>query len=160
MSDEPETAELGWNTVQVFGQRLEVAPCVVRASAYGLIADAHGHLAIVQTSRGAYLPGGGRARGETAVAAIIREAQEECGLLVHPGKWTERAIQFVYSAPEQTHFEKRSVFIECTVAGPTSSPREADHELLWLTPQTAARTLSHESHRWAVACWLNRAASK
>ena len=31
---------------------------------------------------------------------------------------------------------------------------EADHALIWVTPDEAIRTLRHDSHAWAVAAWL------
>ena len=31
---------------------------------------------------------------------------------------------------------------------------EADHELVWVTPQEAITQLAHPSHRWAVTQWL------
>jgi 8-oxo-dGTP diphosphatase len=33
---------------------------------------------------------------------------------------------------------------------------EDDHSLVWLAPEEALRRLRHDSHAWAVACWLRR----
>lgn len=117
--------------VPVFGVRPEVEAWVMRESAYGLVEDDLGRLAIVRTSQGMFLPGGGIEAGETPEEAITREALKECGLVIRLGVWAARAVQFVYSERERTHFEKRSTFIGGAVDGWGVAPREADHELVW-----------------------------
>lgn len=147
-----------WNNVPVFGTRPELG-CVIRPSAYGLCAGEHGRLAVVRTARGTYLPGGGIDADESPEDAIAREAREEGGLILRVGVWRIRALQFVYSEPEQTHYEKRSTFIDCAVDGPGVPVLETDHELMWLSPQLAHDRLSHESQRWAVRCWAIKSGS-
>ena len=142
-----------WSTVRVFGARPEVGECVIRPSAYGVVEDVEGRLAVVCTTQGNFLPGGCIEAGETPEETIKRETLEECGLLVRLGAWTLRAVQFAYSVSESTHFEKRSIFIEGTVEYPFKKAFEADHELVWIKPATAAGILSHPSHSWAVEQW-------
>jgi 8-oxo-dGTP diphosphatase len=101
---------------------------VIRVGAYGLVSDNRGRLAVVRTGQGTFLPGGGIEPGEGPEEAIAREVLEECGMVIRLGVWTDRAVQFVYSVPERTHFEKRSIFIDGTAVGPSAAQREADHE--------------------------------
>lgn len=145
-----------WSAVTVFGVRPQLESCVIRASAYVLVLNDDGRLAVTRTSVGVYLPGGGIEAGETPEEAVRREALEECGLLVRPGVCVARAVQFVYSEPERTHFEKRSSFIEGAIIGHGPTPTETDHELVWLDAESAAQYLSHQSHGWAVALWKKR----
>ena len=149
-----------WRNVPVFGARSELGACVIRPSAYALIEDSTGQLAVVRTAQGTFLPGGGIEAGESPEETITREVREECGLIVHPAPgpnlWRVRAVQFVYSELEKTHFEKRSIFLEVAVAGHTGSGLEIDHELVWLPSELAIEQLSHESHGWAVECWISR----
>ena len=121
-----------WSDVPVFGVRPALETCVLRRSAYGLICGEDGRLAVVRTPRGVYLPGGGIEEEETPEEALSREALEECGLVIRPGVCGARALQFVYSEPERTHFEKRSVFIDGTIIGHGLSTSEKDHELIWM----------------------------
>ena len=144
-----------WRGAPAFGRPPPAVRGVVRESAYGLVEGERGRLAVVRTPRGAYLPGGGVEAGETPEEAVAREAREECGLVVRVGVRTERAIQFVYSEPEQTHFEKRSVYVEAVVVGVETDGVEDDHDLVWVEPAEAARLLTHESQRWAVGRWLS-----
>jgi 8-oxo-dGTP pyrophosphatase MutT (NUDIX family) len=74
-----------WSNVSVFGVRPAVGASVIRPSTYGLIADDHGRLAVVRTDQGVFLPGGGIVRVEAPAGAMMREALEECGLVVRVG---------------------------------------------------------------------------
>jgi 8-oxo-dGTP diphosphatase len=139
--------------VPVFGARSESSKWVLRESACVLAIRTDGCLAVVRTSQGIFLPGGGIESGETPQQAIRREALEECGLAIQPGAWVLRAIQFVYSEPEKTYFEKRCIFLDAVIVGSDSTQCEVDHELVWAGAEEAARILSHESQRWAVEQW-------
>ena len=135
--------------VPLFGDRVEGCAYVLRPSAYALVRNAGGEVAVVRTPRGTFLPGGGIEAGESAEQTIEREAIEECGLVVLPGRTIGTAIQIVHSADEDTCFEKRSTFLEAVSRGRVPA-KERDHELAWLKPAEAVDALSHESHRWAV----------
>ena len=145
-----------WAQVPVFGARAEAERYTVRPSAYGLIDGGRGQLAVVRTSHGVFLPGGGIEEGETPEQAVVREALEECGLAVRAGDWAIHAVQFIYSESERTHFEKLSTFVDATVEAVASSATEADHTPEWMAPEAASRLLSPESHRWAVDCWRSK----
>lgn len=133
----------------VFGERVEGYPYIVRPSAYALIMNADGDIAIVLTPRGGSLPGGGIDAGEDESAAVAREAREECGFIVRPIAVVTRAVEIVYSSSEGACFEKRSVFIEAALVDVVAGG-EDDHRLVWLAPAAAIAHLAHESHRWAV----------
>ena len=145
-----------WTQVPVFGACPGSSEWVLRASAYVLAIRDDGRLAIVRTSQGTFLPGGGIEGSETSQETIIRETLEECGLIIQFHAWAVRAIQFVYSGREKTHFEKRSTFRDGVIVGFDSTRGETDHELVWVKPEEATRILSHESQRWAVEQWQGR----
>jgi 8-oxo-dGTP diphosphatase len=144
---------LDWSCVPTFGRCADPTSSVIRPSAYGLIQDEHRRLALAHNSEGVFLPGGGIEAGETPAQAIARESLEECGLVARLGAWTLYAVQFVYSEKEQTHFQKRSIFIggECDRFG--ALPTEPGYELRWVDHESAIRMLSDESQRWAVQQW-------
>ncbi len=145
-----------WHEAPIFGARSESERYTVRPSAYGLIEDGRGQLALVRTPQGIFLPGGGIEAGETPAQAVVREALEECGLVVRAGSWEICAVQFCYSETEKTHFEKRCTFVDAVVRAVATSGTEADHELVWVASATASAIMSHESHGWAIAAWRSR----
>jgi 8-oxo-dGTP diphosphatase len=133
----------------VSGTRVEGCPYLVRPSAYALVRNAGGDVAVIQTPRGSYLPGGGVEAHETPEETVQREAREEGGLILKLRTSIGEAIEIVYSAEENACFEKKSVFIEAEVIGEVQS-RERDHELVWVSLDHAVSLLSHGSHRWAL----------
>ena len=147
---------MDWEQVPRFGEPPTGAPARVRPSVYALVADGDGRLLVVRTPRGLFLPGGGLEAGEAAHDAVSREVREECGLEVRIGRWSLRAVDFVYSAAEDAHFEKRSTFLEAHPVRTDASPSEPDHEAIWMGAQDAEGRMAHPSHRWAVARWRQR----
>jgi 8-oxo-dGTP diphosphatase len=141
----------------VFGTRIEGYPYIVRPSAYALVRNADGDLALIQTPRGYYLPGGGVEAGETPDEAIEREAKEEGGLILKPRASLGKAIEIVYSAEESACFEKQCVFMEAELIGRVLAS-EPDHQLVWVVLEDAARMLSNQSHRWALQRYAGLAA--
>ncbi|HEX9728913.1 MAG TPA: NUDIX domain-containing protein [Gemmatimonadales bacterium] len=143
-----------WLTVPFFGDPVPRFVAVVRPSAYGIIPDGHGRLAVVRTPAGSYLPGGGQADSEAPELTVVREAREECGLAVRVGAWRRAAVEHVTSTAEQTHFEKRSTFCDAVVIAPLASATDPDHALVWVSPGEALEVLRPGSHRWAIEQWL------
>jgi len=135
--------------IPIFGERLAGETYVVRPSAYAVIQNEKGDIATVLTPLGPFLPGGGIEAGETPEEAVVREAREECGLLVRADGEIARAIQFSYSKTERCYFEKRIVFLRAVLEG-TTVALEEDHELVWLPAETAAERMWHESHGWVL----------
>jgi 8-oxo-dGTP diphosphatase len=149
-TDPDSIGTLNWASVPVFGVCAGRIRSVIRPSAYGLIRNVDGRLALAHNPHGTFLPGGGIETGETPVATIAREALEECGLVARLGTRAVYAVQFAYAEVEQIHFEKRSIFIDGVCERWGLRPTEPEYELLWVDSETAIRVLSPESHRWAV----------
>jgi 8-oxo-dGTP diphosphatase len=143
-----------WEHVPAFGSPPAEGGAVIRPSAYGLVTDGTAGIAIVRTPLGLFLPGGGMEPGESPLETVVREVWEECGLEAQVGRWVVRAIDFVYSPSERTHFEKQSTFVDARCSSRRVTGQEPDHELEWVTPESAIADLAHPSHRWAVAQWL------
>jgi 8-oxo-dGTP diphosphatase len=133
----------------VFGIRIAGCRYTVRPSAYAVLRDDGGRIAVVRAARGWFLPGGGIEASEDAGQAVERETREECGLVIEPRRIVGTATEIVHSPAGHSGFEKESVFVEAVVVGRTA-PTEPDHELVWLSPADAIARLSHKSHRWVV----------
>ena len=102
------------------------------------------------------LPGGGVDPGETPAQAGARECGEEAGLRVRVGEEVVRADHFFINEGGKPN-NTRGVFLAAAVEGEDPALKvEDDHELIWLTPIEALKTLSRESHAWAIAAWLRQ----
>jgi 8-oxo-dGTP diphosphatase len=131
-----------------------------RPAAFGVCVR-EGRVAVVRVAKPGKapwfdLPGGAVDPGEDERQAVVREFGEETGLVVRPGEELDRAAQYFLSnddAPYRNHGPLTVV----TLAGEDPSLKiEDDHELVWLDPDEAVRILRHDSHAWAVACWLRK----
>lgn len=123
---------------------------VLRPGGYGVILNAAGELAVVATSRGYHLPGGGQADDEPLTETTVREVREECGLEVRVGRCIGTADELVYASKEDCHYRKRCTFFLAEVVGHAAGC-EVDHRLEWIPADRAVSELVHESHRWAVS---------
>lgn len=114
-----------------------------------------GDFAVARTPVACFLPGGGIDPGETPEQTVVREAKEECGLVLSPLSRIGRAIEVCYSISDVAYYEKDSTFLEAVVTGTTTSI-EPDHELVWMSLRDALAALSHGSHCWAIEQLLGR----
>ena len=141
----------------VFGDRLPGVRYRVRPSAYAVVPDERGMLAVLRTPLGWFLPGGGRDAGEEPEATVVREGVEEAGLRLAPGVVLGHATEWIHAEGDAEGWEKRSTFLAARVGG-TATAVEPDHVLEWIPAAEAALVLTPPTHRWAVARWRERAA--
>lgn len=133
-----------------FGELVAGATYFCRPGGYAVISNAAGKVAVVSTRQGLFLPGGGQEDAETPGQAAVREAHEECGLLIRLRSYLGTADELVFAAEEDTYYRKRCAFFSAGVVR-QEGHREDDHVLLWMVPEEAAARLRHESQRWAVS---------
>ena len=133
-----------------------------RPAAFGLaLRDAR--LALVRVSladRPAFLdlPGGAIDPGEDAAGALVREFGEETGLVVGAGAEVCRASQYFLTGGDDAPVNNRCTFFETLVRDADPSLKvEHDHELVWITPDEALRSVRHDAHAWAIVAWLRQA---
>jgi 8-oxo-dGTP diphosphatase len=136
--------------IRQFGTIDPAATYVLRLGGYAVVVRSSGQVALVSTKGGYYLPGGGQEEGESAEAAAVREALEECGARIRLIHRIGIADELVFAADERTHFRKRCTFFRAELLTEEISGGESDHTLLWISAKQAVSLLRHESQRWAV----------
>ena len=129
-----------------------------RPAAFGVVPH-DGRIAVVRITIPARppffdLPGGALEAGESEEAAMAREFGEEAGLVVRAGPRLLRADQYLRKSDGEPVNNRSSVFLATLEGEDPALKIEDDHELVWLEPTEALRRLRHDSHAWAVACWL------
>jgi ribosomal protein S18 acetylase RimI-like enzyme/8-oxo-dGTP pyrophosphatase MutT (NUDIX family) len=137
--------------VRRFGEPAAGHTFAVRPSAFVIVSNDSGAIAVVRTEEGVFLPGGGVEPGESAEVAARRETREECAFDVVIDAEIGRAAYIVESKKESACFEKRCVFYRGTLGEPRRDAPE--HDVLWLPPSDAREQITREAHRWAVEQW-------
>ncbi|MEZ0370147.1 MAG: NUDIX domain-containing protein [Candidatus Sericytochromatia bacterium] len=125
-----------------FGNEEPERQYTLRPSAYALLLDEQGCLAVVEAPDGYFLPGGGIESGESAQDAVLREISEETGQGAHVLWHLAEADQFI------GEWLKRSSFYLAELDPEPESVGE--YQVHWLIPEQAQTRLTYESHRWMV----------
>jgi RimJ/RimL family protein N-acetyltransferase/8-oxo-dGTP pyrophosphatase MutT (NUDIX family) len=134
-----------------YGRRIEGRTYIIRPGSYAVIRNNRGEVAIVQTSAGIGLPGGGADAGESPEQTLHREVLEETGRKIIIHRRLGYTVEIVHSSSEG-NFEKQCTFFVASFDphAPPSAP-EPGTQILWLSPHDALAVLTHQSHRWTVA---------
>lgn len=136
---------------KVFGEKGPFS-YVTRKGAY-LIAIRENRIAVVKTSKGRFLLGGGIDPGETDEEAILRECREETG-------YSAIVRQFVCSAEAYTehpvlgHFHPVQNYYIGELTVPEQAPIEQDHTLEWVPYEKLRGRFYAPMQNWALEeCW-------
>ncbi|MDO4568364.1 MAG: NUDIX domain-containing protein [Clostridia bacterium] len=123
-----------------------------RVCAYLIAFDGNGRIPAVKVSRGYFLLGGGVEDGESHIDAIKRECLEEVGRDAYVGSIICMAERFHYMTRFDREMQVLAYFYRGSLLEQVSEPTEANHELVWLTPDECASKLFLVHQRWAVKC--------
>ena len=148
------------SSVPEFGERKPGQQYAPRPGAYAILTDGQGRIAVLETPRGCYLPGGGSEGVETPEETLVREVREECGFEISVGVRVGEAVEYVHTTGNVEGIRKECIFFQAMVASAVGGVIEADHVLVWLEPTEARRRLGHESQRWAVAKAIDESRKK
>ena len=136
----------------VFGEIIPGVDYTPRQGAYGLLMNGKGQLALVKLPSPAtyFLPGGGIEAGEDHVQCLIREFEEETGLVIKVNKFLGTSIQYLLTKSLNRYFKIIGHMYYCESMGEKGEKIEADHELVWVEPNEALDIMSMANQRWAV----------
>jgi 8-oxo-dGTP diphosphatase len=139
-----------------FGTPIDGLDYQPRQGAYGLCLK-DGRLAIAQIGFRKFvydLPGGGVDEGETPEKAVVREFLEEVGILVKPDYLVCEILHYFVHENGTPYNNRCRFYVVKWVDDRPGQKIETDHELVWMTPLEAIKSLKNDGFAWAVTCWL------
>ncbi|MBE6753327.1 MAG: NUDIX domain-containing protein [Ruminococcaceae bacterium] len=141
---------------KVFGTRL---PCeyVERTGAY-IIPIKDEKAAVVRTEKGLFLIGGGIDDGESDRQCIVRECMEETGCHAIPGELLCAAESYIEHS-QTGHFHPIQRYYSGSITEPQTAA-DTEHELVWVSAETASENMYLEMQGWAIGQALKRAREK
>lgn len=133
-----------------FGTKQNGIDYIDRPSAYAVIQNNHRQIAVIETSNGHFLPGGGIDTGESYAQALKGEIVEEIGyqssVLAELGK----AVEYIKAYSEEKHYQIRSRFYKVQLSTKIGEGIEKDHRLVWLELEGVIKLLKRQAQVWAV----------
>ena len=145
--------ETSYPVDKTFGQPVPGAAYYHRPGAY-LLAVEEGLLALAETPKGWFLPGGGLEPGESHTACICRECAEELGRDARVDGYLGCAQAYMLH-PELSYFHPIYYFYTGRLGALLGQPTEPDHTLVLVPVEQAAEKLYLEAQRWAASVTLD-----
>lgn len=136
--------------VPKFGRKIEGITYVDRPGVYALVEKYDHRIAVIETTNGFFLPGGGIDPGETEVDALKRELLEEIGFQISVVEEIGAAVEYIKAAKEAMYYQIRSKFYKVKLELKIGDGIESDHRLRWLTYEEVLNLLTRRSQVWAV----------
>lgn len=121
-----------------------------RVATYGLIKNAKDQIAIIRTSTGFFLPGGGAEDDEKFENCVRRECIEEVGMQVKVGQKLGVCSFYFYSTKMNYYMLSEGHFYECFYKKMLDVENEHDHSLIWLDHEDAVKKLYLRNQKFAV----------
>ena len=137
-------------TETVFGEKLQGINYTERAGAYAVILNNERKVALIKTSTGYFLPGGGMDHDENFKECLKREILEETGYSVSITGWIVKASKYHYSDTLKFYMHGIGYFYRADLGEKLSEPIETDHILVWHDVDEAVQLLFLEHQKWAV----------
>jgi len=134
-----------------FGTKLPGKTYIPRPGGYAVIFD-HDQRILAISDRGKYIqPDGGVEAGESAEAAVIREAAEETGMTIRIVREIGRANEYVYAPSEDGYYNKMGTFyLAESVDTPGHTTSGEFPGVVRISVDEFESRAAHDSHMWAV----------
>jgi 8-oxo-dGTP diphosphatase len=133
-----------------FGTKLNGVDYSDRPGAYAVLTNDQMQVAVIRTSHGHFLPGGGIDAAETPVEALKREILEEIGWQVSGLNVIGEAVEYIKARTDGEYYRIHSTFFRAQWGVSVGDGVEEDHQLIWLSREEVAKLLTRQSQVWAI----------
>jgi 8-oxo-dGTP diphosphatase len=137
-------------SVPEFGTKQAGIDYIDRPGVYAVIENNDRQIAVIETSNGYFLPGGGIHIGESDVDALNREVMEETGYQVAIRSKIGEAVEYIDSKGEGKHYQIHCRFYSVQLRSKVRDGIEKDHRLVWLLLEDAVRLLKRQGQAWII----------
>jgi 8-oxo-dGTP diphosphatase len=143
-----------------FGTKQDGIDYLERPGVYAVIESNDKQIAIIETRKGYFLPGGGIDTNETDSDALHREILEEMGYQVAIVAKLGETIEYLKAASDENYYRIQSRFYRAHLGSKIGEGIEEDHRLVWLSPREAVKLLVRQGQVWAVERMAKRERNK
>jgi 8-oxo-dGTP diphosphatase len=137
-------------SIPEFGTKQDGIDYINRPGAYAVIENDEKEIAVIETSNGYFLPGGGIDPGESYVDAVKREIMEEIGYQSTVLAEIGEAVEYIKAHNNEKHYQIQSKFYKVQLGSKVRERAEKDHRLVWLPQEDAIKLLKRQGQVWAV----------
>jgi len=134
--------------MEIFGEKKENVKYISRPGAYIIFFNPKIEIATIKTSKGLFLPGGGKIVNETDKECLERELIEELGWKIEIGAFFGKNIQYYNSSRIFLKLECNFYLGESFLK--VSEPIEQDHYLKWFPFDYLIKNLKGDNQKWAI----------
>lgn len=146
--------------MHVFGEILDGVYYKERKGTYGIALNELNQVAIIQTPRGNFLPGGGIELNETEDQCLRRELIEETGYSININSFVCSGIEYGYGSKSEKYLKLVGSFYMIQLKNDTGLKSELDHTLVWKDIDTLKNSMRLKYQYWALQEAFKLKASK